>query len=218
MDEAQKIIVKALVENRDCLKDAKMLKNVLADAIPNDKMHANLVMEAYNEGVFKCFFEKDPTLSLLQFIPTLVNDYCISDENAVWSVVTWCYVFGKSETAKALLSLNLAQKPCVSSNSAQGVSQNQIRELGIGVYRCGTDIDPGENAIMATWKKIRSYNGSEYLWYTVGSDPENLERGDNEFRDKCYIRIKEGQYLKLDTGAPGWMVDVESITAKKVSD
>ncbi len=104
MDDVQKKIAKALKGNKECLTDHLRLKGVLADVIPGDRIHTNLIMNAYDERIFDRFFEEDLNLSLGKFVTHLENIYGISDANARWSVATWCYVFSRNAVAEYLMS------------------------------------------------------------------------------------------------------------------
>ncbi len=203
MDEAQKKIAIALKENKNCLKDATMLKNVLADAIPGDKIHSNLMMNAYNEGIFKCFFEKDPTLSLLQFVPVLVNNYGISEQNAVWSVITWCYVFSRIEIANALLSLKV-QDSLTSSLDSRTSANNHSSEIpdtgaiDAGMYKAGVDFPVGTVRIKVEFEPPSEEDGQRYqIWCGTGKKTNNIDTNQS-IRSQSYVETKNGDYVLFD--------------------
>ena len=212
MDETQKKIAKALNENSNCLKDATMLKNVLADAVPNDKIHSNLVLEAYNEGIFKCFFEKDPTLSLLQFIPMLVNNYGISEDNAIWSVVTWCYVFSRTETAEALLKFmpsNQNKSGSASSNSHNSGTENGV--IMFGMYKAGNDFPVGTVRVNVEYEDADT--DDLYMYYSTGKDPTHMSK-EIKMSRQVYIEIKQGEYVEFKRAYDA----VKNIHYEKISD
>lgn len=202
MDDVQKIIAKALKENRDCLKDATMLRNVLADAIPGDKIHTNLILNAYNEGIFKCFFEKDPTLSLLQFMPMLVNNYGISEENAIWSVITWCYVFSRVEIANALLNLKIQSGKSSQGAGAQTKQPNSgIPDTGViavGMFKAGVDFPVGTVRVKVEFDPPSGKNGKVYqIWCGTGKKTNGINT-DQCIENQSYIETKEGEYVLFE--------------------
>lgn len=199
MDDAQKKIVNALQHNKECLVDRNKLKSILSDVIPNDKMHINLLLNAYEEGILKKFLGTDITLALLQFIPTLETNYGISNVNANWAVSTWCYILGRADVGDALKQIaSTEESKARSDNTARASDIKKERErykLGFGVYKAGIDFPPGDIRITVVWKKGES--GCQFF-LGIGNNPDDLDASTG-FADKIYTHVKDGQYIKLMT-------------------
>ncbi|WP_026519387.1 hypothetical protein [Butyrivibrio sp. FCS006] len=199
MDDVQKKIVTALKGNKECLTDHSRLKSVLADVIPGDRIHTNLIMNAYDDQIFKRFFEPDITLAMLQFIPSLVSGYGISEENALWSVVTWCYVFSRIDVAEALL--NFKSGPTIIENKGKAGSQNVINpdnecgEVELMMYKAGLDFPVGTLRILIDYEESPGHD-DPYITCYIGKNPNDL-RGAIYLRRQSYIEIKKGEYIEF---------------------
>ena len=76
--------------------DEKTLRGLLADYIPTYKRERNLLLFLFSEGITKdieLIYNSSKT-RFDRYIKTLETDYGIEKMNAVWAVMTWCYVFG----------------------------------------------------------------------------------------------------------------------------
>ena len=201
MDDVQKKIVTALKGNKECLTDHSRLKSVLSDVIPGDRIHTNLIMNAYDDQIFKRFFEPDITLAMLHFIPSLVSGYGISEENALWSVVTWCYVFSRIDVAEALLNFkgsktSSASKPL--SNSVMIDPNNDTGEIELKMYKAGVDFPVGTLRVTIEFE----YNEDDkdydryYVSCHIGKKPTKLEEYIG-LRTQSYLEIQKGDYIEF---------------------
>ncbi len=181
-----------------------------------DELRCRLLMDAYDIGFLpKVYKELDKEKVAKGFSDLLVEKYGITRDNANWSINTWCKVFNYN------IDLERVQDKCM-DNVMSDVENNNKKtedevELGVGIYKCGIDVEPGELALTVTWKKGGAFDGREYLCYKVSSVPNRFEDEECQFRDKCYVRIQKGQYLQIE--GPNWCKpNILSIKAKKVGD
>lgn len=94
MDNIQKKIVKKIKENDNSIYDKNILRELLMDAIPENKLQQNILLFAYEEGITDKLLGDDFAVSIRNIIILLKNNYGISEENAEWSVDTWLHILG----------------------------------------------------------------------------------------------------------------------------
>ncbi len=219
MDDVQKKVVAALKVNKDCLTDHSRLKSVLTDVIPGDRIHTNLIMNAYDDQIFKRFFEPDITLAMLQFIPSLVSGYGISEENALWSVVTWCYVFSKIDVAEALLNFKTGKSISTSTQAGSLTMidpNNETGEIELKMYKAGVDFPVGTLRVTVVF----DYNEDDedhdryYVRCHIGKKPTKLEDY-IELRSQTYIELEKGEYVEF---SKAWDYVPKRITYELVGD
>lgn len=78
------------------LSDREKLKAFLFDCFPGDRLHANLLLIAYDSGICNYIKEKRELNDVFsnRFIHLLTHEYGIKEEYAHWSVFTWAEVYG----------------------------------------------------------------------------------------------------------------------------
>lgn len=186
MDDAQKNVVTLLKENPDGLQSRSRFRSLLLDYLPNDKMHQNLLLSAYDEDIVQSLSAgSDKTLAALRLIKVLQDNYGITAEASMWTIKTYCYLLNLGEIADAIGSISPNNAPTPVKKTAP-----QQSTLRLGVYKAGVDFPAGELSIQVT-KKTRLG-----IYYGISKNPNRIE-ANNSFMDKAYIRIDEGQYLKL---------------------
>ncbi len=94
MDAIQKSIIEMIKKNKQCLNDRVMLRSLLLDVIPENKLQQNLFLFAYDEGIINRLPGEDLSLGSSNMEALLRKNYGISDADAKWCVDTWCFVLG----------------------------------------------------------------------------------------------------------------------------
>lgn len=188
MDQIQQSLCDMTKRKPVCLTDRTILRSALADYLPSNKLKQNLLLNAFDNDVVQTLRKSsDVTLSALNCISQLENDYGVTKDAAFWSIQTWCYLLGLDAVADALVVLqpsNHAPMPNVSKSSSY--------KIGLGIYRAGTDFPAGEVSVKIdmpiTEGRIRAMSG------------KNIKRlsGMVEFKDKIYVTLNEGEYLQLE--------------------
>lgn len=103
MDDIQKRLTQMLEEWPDCVDDRRQFRSLLQDYIPQNKLQANLLLNAYDEDVVTQLKScSDVTLHALQLAKSLSDNYGVTKESAIWSVVTWCYMLCLDEVAESI--------------------------------------------------------------------------------------------------------------------
>jgi hypothetical protein len=178
-------------KNPACLTDRNILRAALADYLPGNKLKQNLLLNAFDNDVGYVLRKgSDATLSALNCISQLESDYGITKDAAFWSVQTWCYLLGLDTVANALIVLQPANQGTVSPAPSPILPRGKEYMIGLGIYRAGIDFPAGEISVQCT--KTPNYS----IHYGVGKNPSRV-RTEQDFVDKIYVEIEEGQYLKL---------------------
>lgn len=192
MDEIQTKLVQMMRDQPTFINDRKLLKGMLSDYIPCDKLYQNLILNAYDEEIVtRLKPSSDITLQALQMAKNLCDNYGITKDNAFWVVCSWCYMLHLDEIAAILVatfSPSLAQSSLQSNTN----TPQQTVKVGLGVYKAGVDIPSGE-------LKIKLESKFEYrVYYGISKNPNRVDTS-REFSDQTYITIQDGQYLKLES-------------------
>lgn len=192
MDQIQQSLCDMRRQKPACLTDRSILRAVLADYLPNNKLKQNLLLNAFDDDVVQILRKgTDVTLSALTCISQLENDYGITKDAAFWSVQTWCYLLGFDAVADAIVILQPTNQ--VPANTAvPGVATGTEYKIGLGIYRAGTDFPAGELSVQVD-KKIK-YE----VFYKVSKTAKSTSN-DGYFKDKIYVQMAEGHFLKLYT-------------------
>ena len=192
MDQIQQSLCDMKKQKPACLTDRNILRAALADYLPNNKLKQNLLLNAFDNDVVQILRKgSDVTLSALNCISQLENDYGITKDAAFWSIQTWCYLLGLNAVADALVVLQPKNQAPI-QNSNANVPSGKEYKIGLGVYRAGTDFPGGDISVQITTKP-------EYkIYYGVGKNPNRISTN-QDFMDKMYVHIEEGQFLKLES-------------------
>lgn len=190
MDQIQQLLCNTLKQKSDCFVDRNIFRAVLADCLPNNKLKQNLLLNAFDNDIVQNLRNGvDVTLIALNYISQLENDYGITKDAAFWSVQTWCYLLGLDTVATALVVMQPTNQATVQATNIKDPMGNEYK-IGLGVYRAGTDFPAGEISVQITTKPRLK------IFYGVGKNP-NRVRTEQDFMDKIYVNIEEGQFLKL---------------------
>ena len=190
MNATQQKLVEMKKNIPDCTSSRQRLRSILSDYFPTEKQLINSILNAYDEDIeIRLKSSSDPTLTALQMIKVLQNDYGLTIPSAFTAVEAWCYMIGYSEIAEALSNTNIAQQPSGQPMQPSLTSQPSV-EVGLGILKAGIDIPSGELRLQLLKKTQLGIN------YGIGKSPNKINY-DEEFRDTTYIRIKDGEYLKL---------------------
>lgn len=196
MDQIQQSLCDMTKRKPACLTDRTILRSALADYLPSNKLKQNLLLNAFDNDVVQSLRKgSDVTLSALNCISQLENNYGITKDAAFWAVQTWCYILGLDKVADALVVLQPQnQLPANTPNST--VPSTKEYKIGLGVYRAGTDFPAGEISVQIITKPQLC------IFYGVGKNPKRINDDEN-FMDKMYVRVEEGSFLKLHTFETG---------------
>ncbi|MDO4275719.1 MAG: hypothetical protein Q4D16_18775 [Eubacteriales bacterium] len=95
-----------LINYPDSLAERPRFLGILRDFFPEDRLHANLLMMAYDAGIHSDIAAKAKlTDSMFHcYKKILTKEYGISDEYAAWCVATWFSVYGKDVLGKEISS------------------------------------------------------------------------------------------------------------------
>ena len=93
MDQIQQSLCDMTKRKPVCLTDRTILRSALADYLPSNKLKQNLLLNAFDNDVVQTLRKgSDVTLSALNCISQLENDYGVTKDAAFWSIQTWCYL------------------------------------------------------------------------------------------------------------------------------
>lgn len=193
MDAIKTQLMSIINEVPDCTATRQRLRSVLSDYFPTEKQLINSILNAYDEDVEnRLKLSSDRTLSALQLIKVLKNDYGMTDSSALMALECWCYMLGYEEVAEALADINVPKEVIILDNQLRTKEEQVTSEIGLGVYKAGVDFPAGELSIQLIGK-------SDFrIYYGVGKNPSRINT-DKDFRDKIYINIEDGQFLRLET-------------------
>ena len=190
MDQVQQSLCDMKKQKPACLTDRNILRSALADYLPSNKLKQNLLLNAFDNDVVQSLRKgSDVTLSALNCISQLENDYGITKDAAFWSVQTWCYLLGLDAVATALEVV----KPTATTTVMPITPAANTYTIGLGIYRAGTDFPAGEISVKVDTPikkgEIRAQSG------------KNIKRlsGMIDFKDKIYVTLNEGEYLQLES-------------------
>lgn len=196
MDQIQQSLCEMRKQKPDCLTDRNILRAAIADYLPNNKLKQNLLLIAFdNDAVQSLRKGTDITLSALNCISQLENNYGITKDAAFWSIQTWCYLLGLDTVADALVVLQPAYQVPGANTNANNPTTTECK-IGLGVYRAGTDFPAGEISVQIITKP------NLCIFYGVGKNPKQINTDEN-FMDKMYVRVEKGSFLKLETFETG---------------
>lgn len=106
MDQIQQSLCDMTKRKPACLTDRTIFRSALADYLPSNKLKQNLLLNAFDNDVVQSLRKgSDVTLSALNCISQLENNYGITKDAAFWAVQTWCYILGLDKVADALVVL-----------------------------------------------------------------------------------------------------------------
>ena len=190
MDQIQQSLCDMKNQKPACLSDRSILRAALADYLPNNKLKQNLLLNAFDNDIAQNLRRgSDVTLSALNCISQLENDYGITKDAAFWSIQTWCYLLGLDAVATALETV----KPTATTAGQSITNTANTYTIGLGIYRAGTDFPAGEISVKVDTPlkkgEIRAQSG------------KNVKRlsGMIDFKDKIYVTLNEGEYLQLES-------------------
>ena len=194
MDDIQKLLVKMIDEQPSCINDRKQLRAVLIDYLPQDKLQQNLILNAYDEDIVgKLKPSSDVTLHALQMVKTLPEDYGITKDAAMWSVLSWCHMLHLGEVAEIIESTLLVNPNVPSSKNLLKPSHPSKLTLGHGVYLAGVDFVAGNIKLEPTKK-----DNKLLIFYSIIKKGTNSVIKEGSFKTQIYLTVNDGQCLEVD--------------------
>ena len=192
MDDIQTKLIEMITAHPQCTTNRQKLKSLLADYLPSNRREINLLLSAYDEELHKKLAsQQDTTLFAIRSIKQLRDDYGMTEDAAFWTVESWCYLLRLDEIALAINEIKPSQPASYTQKGrVQQQASESVVEIGLGVYKAGVDFPAGELSLQLVEKSRLGIN------YGISKNPNRIQT-DKDFRDKTYIRIEDGQYLKL---------------------
>jgi len=197
MDQIQQSLCDMRIQNPDCLTDRAILRAVLADYLPGNKLHQNLLLNAYDIDVVKGLTDSnDKTLFALNLVSQLEKDYGIQKDSAIWAIATRCYMLGLDEVGAALYIIQPSPTSSPAKNTAPFTPSNSLYEIDVdkGIYFAGIDFPEGEVKLVSLYK-----NQSKEIYFAI------LEKGSANnkilkngfFKTHAWLTVKKGQRLEV---------------------
>lgn len=194
MDDIQKLLVKMIDEQPSCINDRKQLRAVLIDYLPQDKLQQNLILNAYDEDIVgKLKPSSDVTLHALQMVKTLPEDYGITKDAAMWSVISWCQMLHLGEVAEIIENIFSVNPNAPSSLNLPQPSPPSKLTLGDGMYLAGVDFAAGDIKLEPTKK-----DNETLIYYAIIKKGTNSIIKDGYFKTQMYLTVNDGQRLEVD--------------------
>lgn len=191
MDELQKKLRQMIKEQPRCIESRQRLKAMLADYLPSNKLHTNVLMNAYDEDVvLKMKTSNDASLIALRLIKQLKADYGLTDDMAFWSVQSWCIVLGLDDVVDALDGAKPQAKSSGQPMRTGNIAPKPSWRFRAGTYYAGEDLPAGD------YKAINgdATNKTSVLVQVKDSSLKQVLQSEL-FNAQAYISIKNGQYL-----------------------
>ena len=189
-----------------CIDSRQKLRSVLADYIPAEKLRINLILNAYDEEIVdKLKTSTDRTLTALNIVKQLTDNYGITNDAAIWSVASWCYLLSFDQIGEVLGNFKVNPVESSETQKADDGKSSESVVLGMGTYKAGIDFPYGELSLEVSGNKLSIY-------YGISDSPNDID-DDEDFMDKTYIRIEKGQFLKLYSCETG---ENPPVTVKKI--
>ena len=182
-------------EHPDCTEDRKKLKGILSDYLFEDRLQQNLILNAYDEKIIRQLNDAtDITLRSLQMADILGDNYGLTKEHAIWTVISWCYMLGYVEVADTLSKTFEGYSP-TSNTTIITDTKNSYRESFDlkATYLAGIDFPSGKVRIELDGKMKRGDCTAN-----VSKSPKRLRDLEGTWFDsQVYLDIKDGYYLAV---------------------
>lgn len=197
MDQIQLSLCDMKNQKPDCLTDRNILRSVLADYLPGNKLKQNLLLNAYDIDVVKGLMDStDKTLFALNLVSQLENDYGIQKDSAIWAISTWCYMLELNEIGNALSIIQPTTPSAPAPSNTPFTPSNGLYEMDVdkGIYFAGIDFPEGEVKLISLYK-----NQSKEIYFAI------LEKGSANnkiltngfFKTHAWLTVKKGQRLEV---------------------
>lgn len=203
MDDFQKNLIEMRKQVPDCTTSRQRLRSVMSDFFPGEKRRINAVLNAYDEDIeSRLNNSTDKTLTSLQLVKVLKNDYGLTDDNAVEAIAAWCIMMGLDDIADALGNISPATgtntNPSTPSGGSIPLVANKQISMTTGIYMAGLDFPAGDVKIA-----VESIDkGQKTVYYAI------LKKGSNSnsiiangfVKSQVILTIKDGQRLQIMHG------------------
>lgn len=197
MNQIQQSLCDMKKQKPTCLTDRNILRAALADYLPNNKLQQNLLLNAYDIDVVKGLSNSsDKTLTALNLVSQMENDFGILKDSAIWSSATWCYLLVLDEVGTALSAIQTTPSSQAPNNAPLSpLSGLYEMDVDKGIYFAGIDFPEGEVKLTSLYK-----NQSKEIYYAI------LEKGsvsnkiltNGFFKSQAWLTVKKGQRLEVD--------------------
>lgn len=196
MDQIQQSLCDMKKKKPTCLTDRNILRAALADYLPNNKLQQNLLLNAYDIDVVKGLSNSlDKTLTALNLVSQMENDFGILKDSAIWAIATWCYVLALDEVGAALSSIQISNPiPAPSNATSPHPSGLYETDVDMGIYLAGIDFPEGEVKLTSLYK-----NQSKEIYYAIleKGSANNTILTNGFFKTHAWLTVKKGQRLEV---------------------
>ena len=161
MKQEYKKISGLLKQKPILLSDREKLKAFLFDCFPGDRLHANLLLIAYDSGICSYIKEKRELddVFLKRFIYLLTHEYGIKEEYAQWSAFTWAELYGSHLLGLPIrVTQNNNSKHSEKNDELKSRKKVQPSKPVKSVYSVGDAIFENED-IEVIYRGIYRFNG-----------------------------------------------------------
>lgn len=197
MDQIQKSLCDMIKQKPDCLTDRNILRAVLADSLPSNKLQQNLLLNAYDLDIVKGLSNSsDKTLAALNLISQMENDFGVKKDPAIWVISTWCYLLALDEVCAALSVIQISSPSAEATYNAAFSTSSGLYKMDMdeGIYFAGIDFPEGEVKLTSLYK-----NQSKEIYFAI------LEKGSSSnkiltngfFKTHAWLTVKKGQRLEV---------------------
>lgn len=197
MDQIQQSLCDMINLKPACIADRSVFRAMLADYLPNNKLQQNLLLNAYDidvvEGLRK---STDKTLTALNYISQMENDFGVQKDSAIWAIATWCFILALTNVGAALSTIQ-STTPLQSQNNITTSPATGLYEMNIdqGIYLAGIDFPEGEVKLTSLYK-----NQTKEIYFAI------LEKGSTSnkiisngfFKTHAWLTVNKGQRLEVN--------------------
>lgn len=195
MDKIQQSLCDMKKQKPACLMNRNILRKVLADYLPNDKLKQNLLLNAFDIDVVKGLSNStEKTLTALNFVSQIEDGFGIQKDSTIWAIGTWCHLLDLNDIAD-VSAIQIQNTPLTLRNTQQ-TSSGQLHEMDVdkGIYFAGIDFPEGEAKLTSLYK-----NQSKEIYFAI------LEKGSSNnkmitngfFKTHAWLTVQKGQRLEV---------------------
>lgn len=198
MDEFQKKLIEMKKQVPDCTASRQRLRSVMSDFFPGEKRRINAILNAYDEDIeVRLSNSSDKTLTALQLVKVLKDDYGLADDNAVEAAAAWCFIMGLDEIAEALSFIQITSDK-TNIETAPSNRQNGFRKkFSEGVYLSGYDFPAGD--VQLEVDSLVDRDGVSGVYYEIIKKGANTYTTNGSVKPNGHVilSLKEGMKLMV---------------------
>ena len=205
----------------DIVNDRKRLLGYLKDIFPGEKLHINLFMSAYDNGIIKQINYSDlDDLFVHKMVKQLVEENGIQMDYAIDVVCLWCDVYGSRILGKTFVAkkkYNPVIQGMLMERESQWISPELSKERSIGKIKycepVGWRSREAESPYVGTYYYPYLLSEMGMIWVTALNNPGHLE-GDKFVYNGLVAGLCQGNLKNLIAASN---VNIAGILGKKVT-